>query len=330
LWQHVLVYPDEQQNAVILGADGSYIYVASTQTHPAPGSKGSTIQLFAVNRATGSIDWRVFGPTEPYNDPHDNGQLLLKEGQAIWQVAGTIYAIDPIVGQIEWRRQITEDEPSILVQEDVMTEVAGTLLVMRRHSIHGLDPTTGNKLWTLPGKGVNTAQSVAGVSVVGQTILVYGNGQIEAFDAIDRHSLWRQSELNTIEHVSVSDDGKTAYLVEKSNVAGSSPLLVYLDVQTGTTQWTFEPARQTTFLYASSDKFFSRNGILFVTVCFPSGHQSCTRERLYALAAATGKTMWTFTGRRIANLHLSQDGKTLLFSVTSNAWIDLLAYLPGG
>jgi outer membrane protein assembly factor BamB len=201
--------------------------------------------------------------------------------------------------------------------------------VMRRHSIHGLDPTTGNELWTLPGKGVSTAQSATGVSVVGQTILVYGNGQIEAFDAIDQHSLWRHNELDTIQHLSVSDDGKTAYLVEVSNVAGSSPALVSLDVQTGTTQWTFEPARQATFLYASPDNFLSRNGMLFVTVCFPSGHQSCRRERLYALAAPTGKTAWTFTGRRISNLHLSQDGKTLLFSVNSSSWIDLLAYLRG-
>jgi outer membrane protein assembly factor BamB len=323
LWQHILVYPDQQQHAVILGADNNYIYVSSTQTHPAPESKGTTLQLFAVNRTTGTIDWRVFGPTEPKRGPHDDGQLFLKEGQAIWQVAGTIYAIDTVVGQIEWRRQIADDDLSVLVQEDQMTEVAGALLIMRRHGVHGLDPNTGNELWTLPAKGASTPHSLAGVAVVGQTILAYGNGQIEAFDVIDRHSLWRHIEFNAIQHLSISDDKKTIYLIEVSDLAGSAPTLVALNVQTGTTQWRFEPARQATFSFTSPDSFLSGNSLLFVTVCFPFGQDSCAHQRLYALATETGEPVWTFAGYRFSDLHLSQDGKTLLFSVNTNVWVQI-------
>src|SRR5579884_1267 len=327
LWQHVLVYPDEQQHAVLLGADSNYIYVSSTQTHPEARGKGATLQLFAVNLITGTIDWRVFGPTEPNSGPHDDGQLFLRGGQAIWQVAGTIYAIDTVVGQIEWRRQITDDDLTVLAQEDQMTEAADTLLVLRRHGVYALDLNTGNELWTLPSKGASTPQSIAGVTVVGQTILVYGNGQIEAFDLSDHHSLWRNIEFDAIQHLSVSDDGKTVYMIEVSNLAGSSPALVALDAQTGATQWTFEPASQARFPFASPDSFLSNDNTLFITACFPFGQDACAHQRLYALAAETGKATWTFVGHRISGLHLSQDGKTLLFNVNTSAWSDLVAHL---
>ncbi len=106
LWQHIVVYPDEQQDAMVLGSDADYIYIASTQlTSTAEQDNiGRTVQLFAVNQITGTTDWRVFGPSESENAPHDDGRLLLRNGQAIWQVAGVVYAIDTGVGQIEWRR----------------------------------------------------------------------------------------------------------------------------------------------------------------------------------------------------------------------------------
>jgi outer membrane protein assembly factor BamB len=210
-----------------------------------------------------------------------------------------------------------------------MTEIANTLVVMRRHAVHGLDPITGNELWSLPSKGSSIAQSAAGVIAADRTILVYGNGQIEAFDVTDRHSLWKHNELDTIQHLSVSDDGKTVYLIEVSNVKGSSPALVALDAQTGTTQWTFEPAGLAAFPLAPTAGFFSHNGMLFVTLCIPFGQDPCSHQRLYALTAATGKAVWTFTGYRFSDLHISQDGKTLLFNVNSSPWIDLLAHLKG-
>jgi outer membrane protein assembly factor BamB len=99
LWQHIVVYPEEQRSAVVLAADKNFIYVASIQTSPS--ATNTAVQLLAVNQTTGSIDWRVFGSPEP-SHVHDYGALLLlKDGRAIWQVAGTLYAIDTALGQIE-------------------------------------------------------------------------------------------------------------------------------------------------------------------------------------------------------------------------------------
>ncbi|MBV9691859.1 MAG: PQQ-binding-like beta-propeller repeat protein [Ktedonobacteraceae bacterium] len=103
LWQHIVVYPEQQRDAMVLAADKNFIYVASIQTVPSATNAG--VQLLAVDQPTGNVDWRVFGSPEP-SHVHDYGVLLLKAGQAIWRVAGTLYTIDTTLGQIEVRNSV--------------------------------------------------------------------------------------------------------------------------------------------------------------------------------------------------------------------------------
>ncbi|MBV9707429.1 MAG: PQQ-binding-like beta-propeller repeat protein [Chloroflexi bacterium] len=98
LWQHIVVYPEQQRGVMVLAADKNFIYVASIQTVPSATNAG--VQLLAVDQTTGNVDWRVFGSPEP-NHVHDYGALLLKDGQATWKVAGTLYTIDTTLGQLE-------------------------------------------------------------------------------------------------------------------------------------------------------------------------------------------------------------------------------------
>jgi len=108
LWQQVVSYPDEQQDTEIIGADETDIYVAGEQlvtssTQPAAKSIQAT-QLFAVNKRTGTVDWRIFGPPSNLKQ-HIRSTLLLKNGQAFWHVADTIFTIDTSVGQIITRKE---------------------------------------------------------------------------------------------------------------------------------------------------------------------------------------------------------------------------------
>ena len=104
LWQQVVSYPDEQQDTEVIGADATYIYIAGEHLVPLstrPTTQSiQTTQLFAVNERTGTVDWRIFGPTQSNSKQHIHSTLLLKNGQAFWRVANTIFTIDISVGQI--------------------------------------------------------------------------------------------------------------------------------------------------------------------------------------------------------------------------------------
>ncbi len=104
LWQQVVSYPDEQQNAEVIGVDTTYIYVAGEHTLTSSvesNAKDVTVpQLFAVNKLTGTVDWRIFGPTQLTNNQHSHSTLNIKDGQVLWHVANTIFTIDTNVGQI--------------------------------------------------------------------------------------------------------------------------------------------------------------------------------------------------------------------------------------
>ncbi len=104
LWQQVVSYPDEQQNAEVIGVDTTYIYVAGEHTLASSvdsNAKNVTMpQLFAVNKLTGTVDWRIFGPTQLANNQHNHSTLNIKDGQVLWHVANTIFTIDTNVGQI--------------------------------------------------------------------------------------------------------------------------------------------------------------------------------------------------------------------------------------
>jgi len=104
LWQQVVSYPDEQQNAEVIGIDATYIYVAgehmlasAIQTNA---QRTEIFQLFAVNKLTGTVDWRIFGPPQFDKKQSGHGTLLIKNGQVFWQVANTVFTIDTNAGQI--------------------------------------------------------------------------------------------------------------------------------------------------------------------------------------------------------------------------------------
>lgn len=334
LWSSTVVYPDEQQQAVVLGTNTHSVYLSSTQTTATAVAGKSTYatQLFSINQATGTVEWRVFGPSEDVHAPHDNGTILLSKGQVFWQIAGVVYAIDSAVGQIAWRQPLVSDPPALLIQEEKqMTLTENALLLSRSDGVHALDVATGNLRWKLPIPSIPTAQSAAGILATNTAIIIYGNGQLQAFDIASKHPLWPAKPLTTIQRATVSADGKMLYLILLNTLANtahtsdtaSSSSLIALDIASGTIHWTFVPPGQAPFSNLSTNGIVYQNDILFTTICLSSAKASCTQERLYALDALTGTTLWKRDGASISDMHISQDGTTLVVRIANTAWNDL-------
>src|SRR5581483_1087502 len=127
--------------------------------------------------------------------------------------------------------------------QDQIAATSDALLIMRTNGVHALNPMTGDEVWTLPSPGVGTGQTPTGVMVVDKTILIYGNGQILAFDATNQHPLWSQKQFYAIQNLKVSDDKRTLYVALLNNIEGSAPVpvVVALDMQSGPVRWTFQP-----------------------------------------------------------------------------------------
>src|SRR5207248_11366840 len=126
---------------------------------------------------------------------------------------------------------------------------------------------------------------------------------------------------DAIEGLKISDDKKMIYVVQLNSVDQSLPtpvqVLTALDVKTGSVRWTFQPSGQASFVNPQSDGFQYHNGILFATLCMPDTQSSCARERLYAIDASTGATLWKFEAKSIFDLHVSSDGGAVFLQTNS-------------
>ncbi len=108
LWQQVVSSPDEQQYSTVLAVDATYIYVVGEHIIPS-GTQSSpqnigVPQLFAVNKLTGTVDWRIFGPTGPAGTRSTASTVLSQNGLVYWHIANTIFTIDANLGQIIARK----------------------------------------------------------------------------------------------------------------------------------------------------------------------------------------------------------------------------------
>lgn len=313
LWQHIVIYPGEQQSATVLAVDKNFIYVVSRQTTPTPGSIGPGMQLLGVNQATGNIDWRIFGPSALRNTQQNSSILLLKDGQAIWQVAGTLYAIDTTLGQIEWRRRLADNTSNAASEESQIVETAGMLLVTEHDGVYAIDSKSGNELWNLLSGSSNAVVSE-------HIVLMYRNAQLQAFDTVTQRLIWSRAQLHPIQHLTISSDGKVAYV----QVQSSPSTLMALDTQTGRVRWVFKAPTDTSF-----KQLAPQQELLLITLCFSGTPGRCTHERLYVLDSTTGSMRWKLDGTSITNIHETENGKMLVLRVTSSPWADMLAFLYG-
>ncbi len=332
IWQNVIISPEGQQNTTVLGADAKFFYVASRATNSLPPGIGPIVQLVAVDKTSGNIVWRIFGPREPDMVPMDYGSLLLRGRSIIWQVSNTIYKLDTTLGQIQWRKYIAENLPQASLHEEAqVAEAAGVLLVARSDAYHALDLATGNERWVIANPGNDTAQIPRGVVAVNNIFLLYGGGTLQAVDPVDQHTIWSQKQLEDIQSLKISDDGTLIYAILVNLQSGSptTQVLAALDVKTGEVRWTFQPFEQERFVNAQSDGFQYSNSTLYATVCLPANQTSCDHEILYAITAATGEKKWKFEANNIYNVHVSAGGDIVAFQTNNSVWGNLIEHFKG-
>jgi outer membrane protein assembly factor BamB len=329
IWQTVIISPGGQQDSTVLGADAKFFYVASRATNPLQAGPGPVVQLIAVDKTSGVIVWRIFGPPESDTTPLDYGSLLMQGRSIFWQISDTIYQLDTTLGQIQWRKYIAENLPQVSLSEEAQMSVAGgVLLVVRSDAYHAMDLSTGNERWIIASLGNSTAQIQRGVVAVNNMFLLFGGGTLQAFDPSDQHIIWSQEQQVGMQNLKISDDGTTIYAVlDHSNPRGpTTQALEAIDVQTGTVRWTFQPFQQERFVNPHADGFQYSNGRLFTTICSTANQASCGEEALYTINAATGKSIWKFEANSIYNIHLSPSGDLVAFQTNTSAWENLLEH----
>ena len=324
IWQSTVVRGGDLQESTVLGDDTRFIYVASRSI-----VRGNmVVQLIAVQKATGVIAWRIFGPRKQGTAVPDYGSLLTGERLIYWQANSTLYALDTQLGQIQWRSYIVEKDSTVSMLEDAqMAQNAGVLLVRRSDLYHALDLSTGNERWTLAGLGSDTAQTPGGIVATGNEFILYGDGTIEAIDAATQNVLWKHQNMVAVSDVTVSANGSLIYAVVSNNLDSGSQhqALVAFDVKTTTVHWTFQPDEQALFLYPGAGALHEARGMLFVTLCLPGNTTSCGHQTLYGLDGNTGTVQWKISANRISHTHVTPDGSVVVFQSSSSAWEALQA-----
>ena len=240
----------------------------------------------------------------------------------IWQVANTVYALDSMLGQIQWSRYIADMNP---YEESQMAETEGVLLVERSGVYHALDPATGNERWTIANPGIEAFQTPGGIVAANKIFLIYGGGALLAIDSTNQRIIWSQKQLEAIQSLKVSDDNTTAYAIMVSHITGNpaTQVLAALDVQTGAIRWTFQASEQESFIHGFQ---YSQN-TLYATVCLSGNQASCGHEILYAINATTGEVGWKFEANSIYNVRVSLDSSTVAFQTNNSAWENLIEHL---
>ncbi len=337
LWQRTIVASGTQLGAVLLGGNTQYVYVARVKTAASLNQSQASVTLLALQQKTGKIAWSVAGPLAADNVQRDTGKLLLTGQNVFWQVAGRIYALNETSGHVQWNRPIQEDSVATLPQEESqMAEMRGILIVERSTNYYEIDAASGAERGSIPnpGQDANAHNLLAGsgLAASGTTIVIYGNGQISAFNALTNQVLWSQKQLDSLQSVTISHNGKLVYVVLTDSIEGSQPAqsFVALNMTNGAAQWTFQPSNQVTFLPLRSQNYIEyAHNVLLTSVCLTPVQASCSQPYLYALSSATGATLWKYENYTLANVFMSANGNSVICERKSSGWLDLIEHLHG-
>jgi outer membrane protein assembly factor BamB len=335
LWQHAIVAGGAQFGAALLGGDSRNVYIAFAETGSAQHPSSIGITLLAMQQQTGAIAWGVHGPSSTGFLSDDTGKLLLYGQDVYWQVAGTMYALNNANGRILWHQSIAEGNVAALPQEESTMMVIGGMLIVERSTIfYKMNPANGAGRGTIPnpedGTSIQHQLVGSGVAASGTTMVIYGNGQIAAYNVLTNQELWSQQQIDSLRSVTVSHDGKLAFVLLTDSVEGSQPAqaLVALDMATGTARWTFQPSKEVTFMPLSPTNYFQyAPDVLLTSVCLSAMEASCAQPYLYALNAQTGAVLWKLQNYALSNVSLSADGQSAIFERTSSGWLDLMQRL---
>lgn len=204
---------------------------------------GMTSVVTAWDAASGKELWRKpGGPIQPQF--HTAMSPLVDSGQMILHIGGdkqgALTAFDPATGAVKW--EWTGDGPAY--GSPIIAEIGGArhLMLFSQRNFIGVNPATGQLLWSVPFEARSTTNSITPL-VHGNTVIVSGQGKpLTAYTIANNGGKW-SADL-AWENPQLSMSFSNPVLVGDalfSMSALNSGQFFWADVKTGKTLWTSPP-----------------------------------------------------------------------------------------
>lgn len=148
------------------------------------GGRDARIHVYDMS---GHEQWAV-----AIDEPCDSGALVLQNGLAVvGDVGGTLYAIDPVAGNIVWKHHLGAP----FVADPVALNDGFVVQTMDDHLYHF--SADGEKRWSFAGAGSGLSLYLtAPPLVLGQSVYaVFSNGDAVALKAVSGDMIWRRQLL---------------------------------------------------------------------------------------------------------------------------------------
>jgi outer membrane protein assembly factor BamB len=271
----------------------------------------------AVSLATGKELWRdeyaapyTVNSAARAHGPGPKSTPIVANGRVItFGISGILSALDLASGKVVWRTPA----PSSVVQDGTaMSPVAdGTLVIAHPGSesasaLTAFDAATGAVRWRWTGDGPGYASPVIATIDGVRQLITQSQKAVIGVNVADGALLWRVP-------FSTSYDQNSITPVVAGNV------VIFSGLESGTTAvrvarkgaaWTAAPAwkNEQISMYMSSP-------VIVGTTLYGLSHRN--RGQFFAIDAASGKTLWTTTGREGENASIIAVGSQLLLSTTN-------------
>jgi outer membrane protein assembly factor BamB len=298
LWQ--VSWPARGRVPFFAAANGDWIRATPLHDGDALYVGGMEEVLVKLDAATGQELWRVDFPARFGTRVPDFGFVSspLVDGDHLFvQAANSLVKLDKATGETVWRALQNDGNMmrSGAFSSPVMATLAGRrqLVVQTRERLNGLDPTTGEALWSQP------VPSFRGMNILTPTIhqdriltSTYRNNTFlfaiaDGPEGLEPRLLWTHKSPGYMSSPVIVDGHAYLHL--------GSGRLICIDLETGSERWVSEPFGKYWSMIAQGDKILGLNdlGELVLLAADPERLQILDRRPVadsstYAHLAALG------------------------------------------
>lgn len=194
------------------------------RTHAAPVVENRTVYvtsnegLFAVSATDGSLRWKHETETKVVASP-----AVGDEAVVVVDRDGRVHCLNSATGDLRWRLELDE---SVL---DAPTLADGRLFVSPYDSLHAIDLTNGEQLWTYETDQRHSASVPTPVVTDGHVFAIMSN-EIYKFDAADGSREWTVPTVQAVHRALV-------YANKRLFVPLRDGKLLAVDTRTGRSYW---------------------------------------------------------------------------------------------
>ena len=269
-------WPAEGKVPFFAAANGAWIRATPLHDGVAIYVGGMEEVLVKLDAATGAELWRIDFPERFGTEVPDFGFVSspLIDGEHLYvQAANSLVKLDKTTGETVWRA--LENDGKIMrsgaFSSPVLATIAGRrqLVAQTRETLNGLDPQTGERLWSQPVphfRGMN----ILTPTVIGDRVLTssYRNntflyGIAEKPEGLSPTLLWTHKSPGYMSSPVVVDGHAYLHL--------GSGRLICLDLETGAERWVSGPLGKYLSMVAQEDRILALNdtGELYLLAANP-------------------------------------------------------------